>query len=271
MPRSLSKGTTGADVRELQAALNFHVRAPNEPLQPDGIFGPKTDERTRHFQGLAGINADGIVGPITLQQLYRSTNGALHASMLRPPPTFRASPLRFGDRPVIPDRVPPLRLRMPQARAAKGVGYQFESKLMFNPLADGKDDHRLQFTIAQELPWPIFLPSPVQLEVDAGVDAKGRPKLDGKIKIPYKIVPNRMKSLEIKPYFFFGAGTEANHFTGLNAGAGSSLTLTLVEALGGSGPGFKLIVDGGVKFSHDVHKGESKASGIFTTGVILSF
>jgi len=285
MPRSLSKGNTGLDVSELQAALNFHIRAPREPLQPDGIFGPKTDACARHFQKLAKITADGIVGPVTLKHLYRSTSGVVGANVLRsrarPSPAdarFRLlpvmgfKPMQFGPaRPIVPDKPGPLQLRMPQARAAQSVGFQFESKLVFNPLADGKSDHRLQFTITPDIPWPIFLPDPLNLEVETGLDSQGRPKLDGKIKVPFKIKIPQLKFLEFKPYFFFGGGVEARHFTDLNAGAGSSLRLKFVEPRGPSGMGVSVEADGGVMFNYDLDGGEGKLKGFFNAGVVLSF
>ena len=46
MDRTLSQGMTGQDVRALQDVLNFHIRR-GTPLNVDGIFGPKTDARTR--------------------------------------------------------------------------------------------------------------------------------------------------------------------------------------------------------------------------------
>jgi len=66
MARLLSRGSTGLDVSELQAGLNFHIRSPATPLKPDGIFGPKTDARVREFQRLSGITVDrpGVVGRV---------------------------------------------------------------------------------------------------------------------------------------------------------------------------------------------------------------
>ena len=61
-------GSEGPVVRELQQALNKQY--PSLPqLVEDGIFGPKTEDRVKHFQRLNGITVDGIVGPITWNRL----------------------------------------------------------------------------------------------------------------------------------------------------------------------------------------------------------
>ncbi len=72
MARMLSRGATGSDVRALQDVLNYHIRR-GAPLIVDGIFGPKTDARSREFQGANGLKADGIVGPLTQALLYEVT------------------------------------------------------------------------------------------------------------------------------------------------------------------------------------------------------
>ncbi len=74
-PRTLSFGMTGEDVRDLQAALNYHLRPPNPPhtppgnprppLETDGIFGPLTDARVKEFQRLNELTDDGVVGHLT--------------------------------------------------------------------------------------------------------------------------------------------------------------------------------------------------------------
>jgi peptidoglycan hydrolase-like protein with peptidoglycan-binding domain len=80
--RTLSKGMQGPDVKDLQAALNYHLRPPNAPLdagQPprppldvDGDFGGATDRRLREFQRLNGLVDDGIVGRNTLPLLFKA-------------------------------------------------------------------------------------------------------------------------------------------------------------------------------------------------------
>jgi peptidoglycan hydrolase-like protein with peptidoglycan-binding domain len=70
MARTLIEGTTGDDVKMLQAVLNYHRVAPtDEILTVDGIFGPKTKTRVKSFQSQNLLAADGIVGPITAGKL----------------------------------------------------------------------------------------------------------------------------------------------------------------------------------------------------------
>jgi hypothetical protein len=100
MTRNLMSGMTGQDVRVVQDRLNYHLRR-ETPLKVDGIFGPRTRERTTKFQMLHGLKGDGIVGPntravlfqtetVTAQvlvfpELTRPTFGAAGPSAIRPP------------------------------------------------------------------------------------------------------------------------------------------------------------------------------------------
>ena len=61
----LKLGRKGADVIALQKKLN---------LQPDGIFGPLTDEAVREFQKANRLTVDGIVGANTWAKLGTPTN-----------------------------------------------------------------------------------------------------------------------------------------------------------------------------------------------------
>lgn len=84
--RTLSFGMTGTDVRNLQAALNYHLRppkpphtppgAPRPPLETDGVFGPITDARVKEFQRLNHLVDDGIIGHVT-RPLLTSTRSIL--------------------------------------------------------------------------------------------------------------------------------------------------------------------------------------------------
>jgi hypothetical protein len=66
--KTFSKGSRGRTVRFLQVALNTHLqRQPR--LTADGEFGPMTESAVRDFQKYAGLPADGVVGPKTLQAL----------------------------------------------------------------------------------------------------------------------------------------------------------------------------------------------------------
>lgn len=59
-PPTLRKGSTGDDVKRLQAALHVFT---------DGDFGPKTEAALKEFQKASGLVADGICGPQTWKAL----------------------------------------------------------------------------------------------------------------------------------------------------------------------------------------------------------
>jgi len=69
MDRMLTVGSSGADVVELQSLLNARPPSQFPPLEPDGVFGPKTLMRVKEFQRNAGLQPDGIVGPLTWKAL----------------------------------------------------------------------------------------------------------------------------------------------------------------------------------------------------------
>lgn len=75
--------------------------------------------------------------------------------------------------------------------------------------------------------------------------------------------------LELKPYFFTGAGATQNHVKELNAGAGTTVKLKLFENIRGSGVTVALEADGGVKFNWDQATGESQFKGFFGGGAVL--
>jgi hypothetical protein len=273
------------DVNELQAALNFHMRKPAAPLKPDGNFGPLTDTRLREFQRRAGILDDGIVGPATIRALYRTLSGAVEAKLAprnkELPQAFARGPAFAGAarsallgvpglgqiRPVIPDFVPPSQ-RVPRRGSGVTSGYAVETKLILSPLSDPKDgDHPLRFTITPNLPWPVFLPEPLQLEVEGSVPGVGQTQLEGKVKRPFKLVTT--DRLELKPYFFVGAGGDQNHFKEINAGAVVNLKLKLLPNIGNSGVSVGLEADGGVKYKHDLTTGESKVKGVIEGAVVI--
>ena len=64
----LKMGSAGNDVRNLQEMLNLVVST-SPKLNTDGIFGPKTQARVLQFQKNSGLQADGVVGPITRDAL----------------------------------------------------------------------------------------------------------------------------------------------------------------------------------------------------------
>jgi GH25 family lysozyme M1 (1,4-beta-N-acetylmuramidase) len=62
---ALQQGTTGEDVRTLQACLY----ARRQVIQVDGVFGPQTKSILMRFQSSRGLASDGIAGPETWPRL----------------------------------------------------------------------------------------------------------------------------------------------------------------------------------------------------------
>ncbi len=269
MARLLSRGMTGLDVKELQAALNFHVRSPAVPLVPDGIFGPLTEARVRDFQRLAELAPDALVGPNTVAALYRHVRGVVEAQL-----TPRSAATRAGGRPLAGFR-PVVRqlapgdpgVALPQARTAASAGFDVETKLTFNPFAKpSQGDQPLQLTLSKSIPWPVFLPEPLVLDIGLGTGDKF--ELGGKLKLPFKLI--KTDRLELKPYFFVGGGVEQTHFKDLNLGGGAKLTLKLFKDIGGTGISVGLEADGGLKYSHDLDKGVGKLKGYGEGTVVIT-
>jgi zinc D-Ala-D-Ala carboxypeptidase len=69
---SLSEGSSGTAVKQLQCQLRFSVLSSN--LTPDGDFGPATLADVKKFQSCAHLTVDGIVGPNTWASLDYWTN-----------------------------------------------------------------------------------------------------------------------------------------------------------------------------------------------------
>jgi peptidoglycan hydrolase-like protein with peptidoglycan-binding domain len=65
----LRRGSRGEEVRSVQERLNLLGASP--ALDPDGIFGAKTDAAVRFFQASHRLVVDGIVGPETNPMLDR--------------------------------------------------------------------------------------------------------------------------------------------------------------------------------------------------------
>lgn len=67
---TIKKGSTGAEVKELQRLLNLA----GANLVVDGDFGSKTLEAVLSFQREHGLDPDGIVGPKTWVKLKAYDN-----------------------------------------------------------------------------------------------------------------------------------------------------------------------------------------------------
>ena len=103
----LADGSTGPDVKWAQYLL---VLKTLDYTDVDGIFGPKTDNAVRVFQGFSGLTVDGKVGPHTW--------AALHGDKPRPPTLAVGSrgavvnslqtALNLGRGDFSPDADPPL-------------------------------------------------------------------------------------------------------------------------------------------------------------------
>lgn len=66
---TVRRGSKGEAVKAVQVRMNLR-QAP--PIGVDGVFGPRTEQAVREFQLDQGLDADGIVGPITWR---RSVSG----------------------------------------------------------------------------------------------------------------------------------------------------------------------------------------------------
>jgi peptidoglycan hydrolase-like protein with peptidoglycan-binding domain len=69
----IRQGNQSNDTAFVQRALNLSTRF-TPKLAVDGIFGPRTAERVKQFQGARRLAPDGVVGPATLGALFRGAN-----------------------------------------------------------------------------------------------------------------------------------------------------------------------------------------------------
>ncbi len=72
-------GSVNKTVTAIQSRLNKWYREEKIPmadLVTDGIFGTKTEERVKDYQGRKGLKVDGIVGPITFDTLFPAATWA---------------------------------------------------------------------------------------------------------------------------------------------------------------------------------------------------
>ena len=79
---NLSSGSRGPEVSTLQRELNRQL-FPNPRLVVDGIFGSLTRNAVIAFQRQAGLNPDGIVGPLTRAALGMPNTGSTFTHAVR--------------------------------------------------------------------------------------------------------------------------------------------------------------------------------------------
>lgn len=77
--KNLSIGSNGQEVINIQRSLNNRPPSNLPPLNPDGIFGKKTDARVREFQKNNGLAVDGVIGPHTQASLAGMQAGTYNA------------------------------------------------------------------------------------------------------------------------------------------------------------------------------------------------
>jgi len=70
--QTLKPGDTGAQVKQLQVALNSLGYSVGTP---DGDYGPATQTAVEQFQAANNLATDGVVGPETLAKLQQSLSG----------------------------------------------------------------------------------------------------------------------------------------------------------------------------------------------------
>ena len=92
MARTLTAGSSGPDVADLQQRLNKRPPSSFPPLRSDGIFGLKTKARLIEFQRNNGLKADGIAGPLTMAKL----SGAKPVEARNRPPCGNTDPGAAG-------------------------------------------------------------------------------------------------------------------------------------------------------------------------------
>ena len=91
----LKKGSRGNEVKELQEFLD---------IEADGVFGENTEKAVKRFQIKQGIEADGIVGPITWdlmgiastdtsEKIYETKEGLIIHKHFLPPGEYKEGPV----------------------------------------------------------------------------------------------------------------------------------------------------------------------------------
>ncbi|RLP97422.1 peptidoglycan-binding protein, partial [Micromonospora sp. BL1] len=67
--RTLSQGSSGAEVRQLQIRVAGWA-AYGGIVRVDGVYGPETAAAVKRFQAAYGLRADGVAGPQTFAKIY---------------------------------------------------------------------------------------------------------------------------------------------------------------------------------------------------------
>lgn len=96
---TLSKGSSGDNVRTLQSKLNSAGPfPPMEDLVVDGIYGPLTEATVVVYQATVGISpANGVAGPETLARLGVVVPSPSGGEVFTPPPSGGSkTPLILG-------------------------------------------------------------------------------------------------------------------------------------------------------------------------------
>ncbi len=101
--RTMRRGHTGDDVRQLQGALvaTGHMSQAQANTGP-GLFGPLTQSSVRSFQRAEGLVVDGVVGPQTRAALARAVSGESRAQPTTRPQPARPQPVQPQPRPDRP-------------------------------------------------------------------------------------------------------------------------------------------------------------------------
>jgi len=98
---TLKEGSRGENVKTLQKSLE---KLGFELGSQDGVFGPKTEQAVKRFQGKHNLEADGIVGPKTREALEKALDRAA-----KPKPTpqqgdsFEPGKDKWKDAPALAD------------------------------------------------------------------------------------------------------------------------------------------------------------------------
>lgn len=85
--RLMTKGARGPDVEKAQRALNDFGADPE--LDPDGVFGGKTETAVIAFQELMNLDPDGKLGPVTQSVLM---TGSYRFELRQPPHIPQGTP-----------------------------------------------------------------------------------------------------------------------------------------------------------------------------------